>query len=390
VPRGLYGRGDGFLCIGLLAIMISGMLHPNAKTANYVLAYLYVFGAGYLGLKLVLYRYTSVEKLFWVNMAAVLFVAAFSVGDLLLDKLVNVDIQQYIPRVKPARATYNALFRRSYGLATEPTILGFYLNTLGPLALWQLWRLRSIGTAIKGVFTGVVFLGWLFTFSAAALVFMGISLVAVSAVRCMGWVCGRPRRPKQTEGGRPLRRTIQRGARPMVTGGLFTRQSLWRAAGVVLIGGVLLGYAATHFPYIKEIAGPLVAKATLTGTTSVEDRMSRWQAGLESIPMHPVWGIGPGCLSSQGRGSTTNWYLFLTVEAGVAGALPFVLFLAYSCVQILRSQVPGKFWFLTGVIAGGLHFCVVSTVHHPFLWALLAIFAVVRVHEETIRARRAQ
>ena len=79
-----------------------------------------------------------------------------------------------LPRVKQATATYMVGIDRSYGFATEPTSLAFYLNILGPFALIY-WR-NNLSRLKFLVYTAILILGWAFTFSAAAFLFMLLSI----------------------------------------------------------------------------------------------------------------------------------------------------------------------------------------------------------------------
>ncbi|MEW6291349.1 MAG: hypothetical protein AB1545_16045 [Thermodesulfobacteriota bacterium] len=383
VPRGLYGSEDAFICIGLMMIMISAILHPNPKTMNYLMAYFYIFGAGYFALKLLLYKNTSVEKLLWVNMAAVLLVAVFTVTDFLLYAYRGVDIQQFIPRVKPASATYNIIFRRSYGLATEPTILCYYFNTLGPLALWQLWRMRRGGFIIKGVLSSIVGFAWLTTFSAAGVVFMALSVFIVTVIRGAGWIIAKRKAlsKKLWDSDMFSRQTAQKFDQSPRWIGIINMPLRRIVMAVLCIAGLLFFYTPERLLHIQDFAEPLVDKVTLTGTSSAHDRMSRWRMALESIEDHPLEGIGPGALSTAEQGSSTNWYLFLTVESGILSIVPFGTFLLCCFARILASNVAAKYWVLVGFISAVLHLTVISTIQHPFLWVLLAIFSVACLKE---------
>ena len=386
--RSIYPFEDIFIYIGIIAVMISGILHPNEKTVNYLMAYFYIFGVGYFALKLLLYHKTSVKRLLAVNTIGVLFVAGFVVFEVLLERFIGFDVQAYIPRTEVSSATYNAIVRRAYGFATEPTILAYYFNTLGPLALWQLWKFKSVSNLTKCFLSAVVVLGWLCTFSAAGVGFMIISILVVLVIKLQDATTTR----RKVFFEKNLRRNINSRwlipvSAPQLSGRAAGKNKpAWRVLVIFIVILFIIFYSVGHFKFIKETIKPLVMKVALQDASG-RGRVNRWSYAIGNIFDSPFFGKGIGCLSSVDMGSSANWYLFLTLESGIIAIIPFTLFLMFSLLRILKSKITQKYWFLVGFLAGVFHFTVISTIQHPFLWLLLAIFHVATGKERNVHIR---
>lgn len=335
-----YKPEDLFIILMFIGLSLSSLISPNQKSFNYLLAYFFIFGASYLILKGVICNYCNYRKLLNVNTLSVIFVSSFAIIDFIGFYYFNFDIQSIIPRSRDASATYLGIFRRSYGFATEPTILALYFNTLGILAVWNLWKYMKCCNVAKFLFT-LIFIGaWMSTFSAA-------------------------------------------GVASLLAGFLISFSSLWlrvqkvhiykRHLMLLILAMLILSTFSFSFRgEIKSFTAPIIRKITLQKGASV--RMEQWRRGLSDIIENPVFGYGPGNTSVSGSVSNINWYIFLTVEGGLVSSLPIILFLIFSYIRIASSKVTGKIWFMTGFIAGSIHFMAISTFFHPFLWFFLIIF----------------
>ena len=153
IPAKIYDQTDLLLVIFLIMVLCFTVIQNNPKTINYLTAYFLVFGLQYLYLKFLFVRYLYLNKILNINSLAVIAVAAFCCAEFLLQLLFNFDIQNFMPRTKAATATmYSGLFARSYGFASEPTVVAFYLNTLGPLCIWHLRKWTFLSTSYWGLF----------------------------------------------------------------------------------------------------------------------------------------------------------------------------------------------------------------------------------------------
>ncbi len=364
-PRNIYHFEDVFICLGLAAIAVSGILHPNEKMINYLIAYFYIFGVGYLALKYLLYEKTSIEKIFKVNVIAVLFVAAFVVFEVFANLLLNFDVQSFIPRLKETKAGYLGIFSRAYAFATESGTVAFYFNTLGVLALWKLWNYRSLPNLLKVLLTGLLIIAWGCTFSAGGLAFIIISVIIVLIIRSCDVAVTKKKALTMTSP-----RTFHRPTRDY--------RPAWNKLAILAELLLIVLLIVEHFEFVKYALNPIISKITLQkSSVSAQGRLTQWNYAIDNIFDNPFFGKGIGYLSSRGRTSSINWYLFLSLEAGLIAAFSFILFLLFSLIRILKSETALKYWFMAGFLAGVFNFSISSTIFNPFLWILIALFNVV-------------
>lgn len=379
-PQNLYHFEDIFICIGIIAIGISGVLYPNEKTLNYYLAYLYIFGVGYLALKFLLYKKISLNKLLTVNMVAVLFVAGFAVVDVALYFLAGITIRIYLPGTVNFVRGYHGVISRGYGFASEPGILAFYFNTLGVLALWRLWNYKSKPYFLKFFLTGLLITGWGCTFSAGGFAFIIVSVIIVLTIRLCDVTNTRKKTLPHSSSGwntNPQTRIPTKASRSYRP---FAKNygPAWKRLALLILLSLAIFLTIDYFEPIDYAIKPITAKITLQkGYGSVETRVAHWNYAIENISDDILFGKGIGYLSSRDEGSSHNWYLFLALEAGIIATGSFILFLLLSAIRILKSKTILKYWFLAGFFAGALHFNIISTIQYPFLWVLIAIFHVV-------------
>lgn len=343
-----YRKEDLLLLLCLFMLSFSGMLHPNEKTINYILAYSFTFIVSYFLLKGIFCKFVTIQDALKINLIAILFVSLFLVVEFGLSYFFSISIQNFIPRTVDAQGTYLTIFNRSYGFSNEPTNVAMYLNTLAPIGLWQLWMWRRKRKLILKLFlTFLVILGWLTTFSAAAVVGLTVSMFLSFGLI---WL----RNPQS----------------------MFRLQistMVWIL--VVVICVISLSTNKNIRMTISEFLQPITYKITLQDSGE-GSRISRWKKDIRDIEIRPFIGSGPGYRSSKLGSSSVNWYLFILLEGGIASFVPLILFIGFSALRILNSSVPGKYFFLIGFLAGAIHLSAVSTFYDPFLWLLLILFYV--------------
>jgi len=244
-----------------------------------------------------------------------------------------------MPRSRAASAVSMGTCRRSYGFSTEPTILAFYLNTLGVIGIWNLCESFQIKRLLKSLLVFSYIIAWLTTISAVALVALPFSL----------FVCYFLIKLRQP---------------------LFSKRGTFVAVVccIMLCVSVPLTLSDKVTPYFAPIYHKLSLNQEKEGS-----RPQRWKSDLSVVSESPWTGQGLGYATSAGRGSSVNWYLFLTMEGGLISSLPAILFLFFSFIRIYFSQVPGKLWFMSAFMAGSIHLVTISAFFHPFLWTLLKI-----------------
>ena len=381
-PWNIYHTEDVFLYVGLIAVLASSLLHMNDKTINYLLAYFYIFGIGYFILKQLLYENGSISRYFDINTVAVLTVSIYALFEVAAKYFAHLDIQSFIPRIRDATATYNTSIPRAYAFCTEPTILSYYLNTLGPIALWRLWQYRSVPKVLKYLLTLLLVLAWILTFSPPGIVFMIVSVFVVLAIRFCDTRVARAKAAgvgvNRTENSR--RRNLA-PALSLHRSTLPNKKVTWTMPVILAVIAIATILCIMYSDSVRDSTDPLLRKIFLTGE-SAEDRVSRWNYAIDNIFADPLFGKGIGYLSSKGSGSSISWYLFLTLEAGFIASAFFIMFLLFSFCRIWRSQNALKYWFLVGFLSAVLHLNVISTIHHPFLWVLIALFDLVHAKEK--------
>lgn len=364
-PKHIYHFEDIFILFGILAMTISGILNPNEKSMNYLKAYFYIFGIGYFVLKFLLYKKTSLNKLFTVNFVAVLFIAAFAITEVAADYFVGFNVQSFIPRLRETQAGYNRTFIRAYAFANEPGTLAFFFNTLGILALWKLWNYKDMSYYLKFILSGILFIGWMCTFSASGIAFASVSIIIALIIRSCDIAIMKKKVLTTSK--------LHKFHRPTLN-----YQSAFIKLTILAAILIMILLIAVNYEFVRYAINPIVSKITLQrSSVSAASRLARWNYALENIFIHPFFGNGIGYLSSRNITSSNNWYLFLALEGGLISVFSFLLFLLFTLIRIVRSKTELKYWFLIGFLAGSFNFITSSTIFHPFLWILIALFNVV-------------
>lgn len=143
--------------------------------------------------------------------------------------------------------------------------------------------------------------------------------------------------------------------------------------GVAIVCVFIIGMLPIYKKEVTYYFSPIYKKVTLQ-QESAGSRPIRWLHDLKLVSLSPIVGHGPGYASESGRGSSVNWYLFLTMEGGLISSVPVLLFMLFSFMRIYLSKIPGRLWFMSAFMAGAIHLAAISTFFHPFLWMLLIIF----------------
>lgn len=348
IYKKVYNLEDILIIVLLSGLLLSVIVTYSEKAFNYILAYTYIFVVAFLFLKGAFYRAVNVNTLLNVNAVAVVFIAIFAITEIGAKIFFSFDIQEFIPRVKPSQATFVSI-PRAYGMATEPTILAMYFNTLGLIGVWHIKNVLQ-NFFLKSIIILIVFIGLISTFSAAGIASLIYSALIISSIIII--------RKQKID--------------VVVT----------KLVPLVITVVIFLSLFPTVKNSISEIS--IVEKITLDKEAAFE-RIKRWKEGINEFSEAPLFGIGLGNRSMRGKGSNLNWYLFLAVESGFLPPLSIIAFLFITFFRILKSKVHGKYWFLTGFLAGAIHFTSCSTFFHPFLWTLIIVFNVYAVKSASIK-----
>ena len=313
--RWYYSKEDILLLVCFIVLFISSFISFNDKTINYILAYLYLFFVLYKSVDM-LSRSIALESLLKFNAIGVLVSSFYSCLEFFLKLFLNIEIQDMLPRVKQATATYMVGIDRSYGFATEPTSLAFYLNILGPFALIY-WR-NNLSRLKFLVYTAILILGWAFTFSAAAFLFMLLSI----CVSLLGYY-----RLK------------------------IVRFIIDYKLGLAIFSGVIIYLVNSGF--LDKIIGKIFLSEE--GTSSGQ-RLMVFELAVGRFLENPLAGIGLGYTSSVDEMSPMNWYLIILSNGGV---FAFMLIFSYMILIMKKAfHITDGFTLLpaVGILSGVLGF----------------------------------
>lgn len=356
IPKFFYKKEDLLLVIFMISISFSAMINPNSHSMNYIFAYTYIFII-YLFFKLI-YSTSNIkiDNILKANAIAILFVALFVIFEFVLNYFSIIDIQALLPRTRDVTATYlGGTYRRAYGFSTEPTIVAFYFNTLGPIGLWY-WFNRIKGKNITKLFITIVYLlAILLTFS-PTVVFLLLSIVIVALYNIIS---------KNRINISHVKKFF------LVTFAIVITITIINSQGQI----------SRHFE-------PYKTKILLQQHDQPGSRINRWQTDIERLIEAPIFGIGVGGLSTEGRGSSVNWYLFLALEGGTVSLAIILVFLAITFFRITKSKLLFKNYVLVGYLAGTMHLSVISTFYYTFLWLLLIIFNICEWKSQDINSSK--
>lgn len=333
------------LLLGLLlaAMGVAALVNTSPKSVNYLLGYGFVFLCLYMLVKLaVALSHEPLSSIYALLGSVAVAAAAVGIAQFTLKLTAGVDLLSFVPlpRKIATDATYAGL-PRAPSTAIEPGYFAMFLQGIGPVGVYGLWK-KSRNRLLTGAAIGTVVTGWVLTFSAggavaAACAGMGVLIVAL--VRQHGVVAIR---------------TLA-------------------VLAIVLAGGAVV--AASYGEYVMV----LVNKVQAGGGA----RPDRWVEGLATAAEHPLIGTGPGSTTSGGSVSYWSWYLTLVAEVGAAGLLA-PLFLAVKGYRAALLERPEWPLLLFGILATAAHLTVVSTFMYGYVWMLVALVDVASARTATV------
>jgi hypothetical protein len=317
-----------------VSITFSTVFNINAKTAIYLLVYLYVCFFMYFFMNYVIMNFVSYRDILNTNLYAVFIVGCFGTVEFLLQVLFSYDIQDHIPHRMYNDGMYMEGIPRVNGFSEEPTYLAWYLNTMGTFAVW--WLLKK--TKKKWVRVIVLFpitFCYITTFSGAGIpllvIFSTIFFVILNKNRL-----------------EILRKIVP---------------------AICFIYVLLLSYNVD----IALALEPLLYKSTLQQEGDIH-RPEIWQKAADLFYSSPIAGQGLGYYSTTKDGSPINFFLATAVEVGIVPVLIFSIFFAYFLVKIWYYKGEERNVLLVGISCGISHLWTQSLFYQPCIW-LIVIFA---------------
>ena len=334
----IWNKEDIFLLISLFILTITGLININSKSFNYLLAYYYVFLIIYIFIKSFFCSYYfKFETFMNTNMYSILFICIYSVIEFVFETFFGIDTSQFLFKTKEASALYDFGLSRSYGFSTEPTTLALYMNIMGPLAVHQIKKNYNNAT-LKILLISMIILGWFFTFSAAAILFLSVSIILTALIYFY----------KSTKTNLGVKHLL---------------------ISIFLLLIIVVYYDSLDFSFFEKIFN----KVTLTqGGTSVDQRTGVFSISIQRILENPIIGYGIGYTSSMNEMSAINWYLELLINGGIISTIPIFIFLILKYLKVLKLVNFMPPYFHVSFICAILGFVATSTFYNPFFWTLLA------------------
>jgi len=429
------------LAILMVCAIISAAMQPNSKTVFYLLSY----GISFVGMAYFLrniFEHSGLKNwLLMVNLIAVIIVSVIGVVEFFSETL-GFDISESLYKLGVRATRGNSLYvvppgtyvGRVYSLATEPTYLGWYYNTLGLIGIGYLWLRSGLAKPLCWAATVIIGLSYSFTFSSVTFILLIAScIVAFLLGFARHWFLSKDR----NEGDLHVRYLLA-GIIAVVSiyfGLLIAAEKIigfrHEAAGASAIVEKL-GFNTTSnkqknnvdkltdiadvaklreevkklkkeasrvkkTPPVTDIpkesqsnpARPIATKSKPVELRQVEKnleaivvhskvdnfrRLDIWKKDFKDILDRPFFGYGPGMLSSVSRGSSLNAYLFIGLEAGLIAVAGLCFFFLITFIDMLRSNRPFSLFFLAGMLAGTLHMMTMSQYYYASIWVFIAFF----------------
>ena len=349
IPKLIIFFEDWIILIFIVALSLTILVNPNTKSFNYFLAYFQVFIICFLFARSLIIKKLSLNLILNTNTAAMCFVGLFIIIEFFMRAFLLIDVHEFIPSFKEqSTAVVTAGVPRAIGLGTEPTQTGFYICTLGPIALWNLYKNIDINNAIKHMLSFIIFLSLIFIFSASAFIVIFLTLFMFLMFR---W-----------------RWNLR----------IFLRVIL----GIVFLLTVIRFYEPLYIVSL-EVFETIYGKITFSGGgTSSTARASLLGLGFERIFENPLFGVGLGYSSSLDETSSINWYVFLMSEIGIPSSLILFSYMVIMLIRIYNSNIKERNAILFGAFAGSAYLGTLSTFFYPSLWMIYIIFAKIIVDND--------
>jgi hypothetical protein len=291
-------------------------------------------------------RTISLPKLLKFNAVGIFLSSFFSCIEFFSSYFFNFKIAELLPRSKEATAIYSVGIERSYGFATEPTSLGLYLNILGPFAILY-WKNNSGSFRFK-VYTTILVLGWIFTFSASAYLFLFLSIVIVCIIVYRSKIIH-----------------------------LMFKKKLALISFLGIISYII------NLGFLDKILGKIFLNSE--GTSSTQ-RIEVFELAINRFLDNPLVGIGLGYTSSVNEMSPINWYLIILSNGGI---FAFLFLFIFMLLIFKKSLIINKTFSILpsiGILSGIFGFLTISTFYNPFFWlAIILINLMKQIYDKNTR-----
>ena len=335
---------DSIVILAILLMYISVLFNPTFKSGNYLLAYTVVFGL-YVLLSALGFKEIDTNTLLKYNYHGINFICFFIILEVTGKSFLGFDIFEYLPRSKEATALVTKGFFRGYGLSTEPTQVGNYFSCFLPYAYYYRSNVKLKNMKIYSFF---IFIAGLFIFSAAfiAVIFSAFFVALLIT-----------------------------NHRLLMIKSIFIFSIVITTIFTLMI--IYLGYGEIIYAILDKFND----KFTLSAGTSAGQRLGAFSAGVSSIIDKPIMGNGLGYLSSLGRDSSLNWYIFFSSEMAIPILILFIIWFGFHFINGVMNYISTKkviFLYASLSIYGGMAYLFfLSTFQNMFLLTSILFYRII-------------
>ena len=190
----------------------------------------------------------------------------------------------------------------------------------------------------------ILFFGWAFTFSAAGLLFLTVSVVA--SYTLLGKVKS-----------------------------LINLKSFF-VLFIIIIS--LSAFIEIDFSFFDKIIGKITFASD--GGTSSNQRTDIFITALSRFIDNPFFGYGLGYTSSLNEMSPVNWYMVILTNGGLVSFIPLCLFIFFKFLKARKLALNSSPLYLVGFLCAIFGFVGISTFYLPFFWILLTFIEVKTIY----------
>ena len=327
----IFGLRDILLIFFVIYAVLIGIIFPNSKTVNYLLAYSFVFNLTYSFSKYFFSLNIKYKLIHKYNYIGVYIILVYGIFEIIMNNYFNLNLISILweNRTNGAMANLGGhTFIRSYGMMPEPGIFGLYLNSLGIIALF--YTNRRHGLLRRSLFNLLFIINYYFISSTASILSIIIAIFLVQFL-------------------------FLKHKREIINNLIYT-----------LIGSMLLIY------FIPDITSILFRKILEPDVHSIQ-RYENWSLAFELISSLTGFGKGLGYISTIYGSSVNNWYFMLLIETGIVGLSLVLFFLILSLKRGFLFDIKIMKPYLLGILSNMIHFGAISTFFNPFLFLTIAI-----------------
>ncbi len=356
-PEGFLGF-DIVIIIFLLFIVVFTFLingWGNSKSFNHTVGYLSTFLLFHVTIKFAFFAIKDkaliLRKVLQYLTYITIFSAIFANIEFFLSNVLDININDYIPRPSEVEAFYDAtvlgLFYRARGFAPESGHFAFMMELFFPLTIYYIYftGLCKWNKFLKAISIIVIILSFIFTVSTASFVIVPVAFLLASVVYA--------------------KRIF-----------LYINRYIVK----FFIGTIITFTVALLLNYLFSFSNLIFLSITdKLESGSFDDRQERINFFYDQFSrlniIKQISGVGPAgydILGFDEVNSILSLYHNITFELGFFGL--FLLFSLFVYIIIVALNIKDKigFFLLAALISGVLHFYFIANFWYPWFWFITA------------------